>query len=155
MPALRYAGFWRRLVAGLIDSVLIAMVTMLLLFLLSAGNPDLLAQADLSRTPTMLLVLEYLLPATITVVLWHIYGGTPGKLLMSCRIIDARSGERPGLGRCVLRYLGYFVSALVFFLGFLWIAWDRRKQGWHDKIAGTLVIIEDGEQILRDNLAGP
>jgi uncharacterized RDD family membrane protein YckC len=44
--------------------------------------------------------------------------------------------------RLVIRLLCYFVSALPFYLGFLWAAFDRRKQGWHDKIAGTVVIQE-------------
>ncbi len=38
------------------------------------------------------------------------------------------------------RYLGYFASTIPLCLGFLWIAFDKRKQGWHDKLAGTVVI---------------
>ena len=55
-------------------------------------------------------------------------------------MVDAASGARPSLGRLALRFLGYFVSAFPLYLGFLWAALDRRKQGWHDKIARTVVI---------------
>jgi len=46
----------------------------------------------------------------------------------------------PSLGQAIGRYLAYFVSALVLGLGFIWIAFDTRKQGWHDKLAGTVVV---------------
>jgi len=44
------------------------------------------------------------------------------------------------------RYFGYYVSGLILALGFIWIAFDKRKQGWHDKLAGTLVIREGDDQ---------
>jgi uncharacterized RDD family membrane protein YckC len=55
-------------------------------------------------------------------------------------VIDAVSGDAIGTRQALLRYLGYFLSILPLGLGFLWIAWDARKQGWHDKLAGTVVI---------------
>ena len=82
-------------------------------------------------------------PAIYTVFCWWRYGATPGKIAFSARIVDAKSGGRPEIGRLVLRYLAYMLSAAPLFLGFAWIAIDRRRQGWHDKIAGTLVIFEE------------
>jgi uncharacterized RDD family membrane protein YckC len=70
------------------------------------------------------------------------FSATPGKLAMNIRIVDAKTGELPSTGRLVVRLACYFVSAAVLYLGFFWIAIDRRKQGWHDKIAGTVVIEE-------------
>ena len=78
-----------------------------------------------------------------TLFCWHRYGATPGKIAFSARIVDARSGGRPGLGRLAIRYFAYIISAAPAFLGFAWIAIDRRKQAWHDKIAGTRVIYAD------------
>ncbi len=78
-----------------------------------------------------------------TVFCWHRYGATPGKIAFSARIVDARSNGRAALWRLVIRYAAYFVSAAPLFLGFAWIAIDRRKQAWHDKIAGTRVIYEE------------
>jgi len=82
-------------------------------------------------------------PAAATVLFWRFYGATPGKIAIGARIVDARSGGAPSTGRLVGRYFAYLISAVPLFLGFVWIAIDRRKQGWHDKIAGTLVIYDD------------
>jgi uncharacterized RDD family membrane protein YckC len=86
---------------------------------------------------------EALLPAFLVLAFWRRYGATPGKMAVGARIVDARTGAAPSNGRLVARYAGYLVSMLPLFLGFAWIAIDRRKQGWHDKIAGTLVINDD------------
>jgi uncharacterized RDD family membrane protein YckC len=85
-----------------------------------------------------LLVLSAL--ALAVVAFWRLYGATPGKIALGLKIVDAASGQPASLGRLVLRFLGYFVSAFPLVLGFLWAAVDRRKQGWHDKIARTIVI---------------
>jgi uncharacterized RDD family membrane protein YckC len=82
-------------------------------------------------------------PAMAAIFCWHRYGATPGKIAFSARIVDARSGGKPSLARLALRYFAYLASALPFFLGFAWIAIDRRKQALHDKIAGTRVIYEE------------
>jgi hypothetical protein len=46
-------------------------------------------------------------------------------------------------GRALLRYFGFILSALVLSIGFLWIAFDKKRQGWHDKIARTYVAVSD------------
>ena len=69
---------------------------------------------------------------------------TPGKIAIGARIVDARTGEPAGTGQLIGRYLGYFVSTLFLGLGLLWVAFDARKQGWHDKLAGTVVIRRKG-----------
>jgi uncharacterized RDD family membrane protein YckC len=66
-------------------------------------------------------------------------GQTPGKMLLGLRVIQT-SGVRMTFGVAFLRCVGYLISGLFFWLGFLWIAFDGRKQGWHDKIAATLVV---------------
>ena len=81
-----------------------------------------------------------MLPLVLTVFFWRRYRGSPGKLLLGCRVVDARSGGTLSVGQAVLRWFAYIVSMLPLCLGFLWIAWDARKQGFHDKIAGTVVI---------------
>lgn len=83
------------------------------------------------------------LPAAVVILFWRFYGATPGKLAVHAKIVDARTGGAPSTARLVGRYLAYFISAIPLFLGFVWIAIDRRGQGWHDKIAGTLVIYDD------------
>ena len=64
---------------------------------------------------------------------------TPGKLACRLRVTD-EAGRRIGLGRAVGRNLGKFVSAFILGIGFLMVAWTRRKQGLHDLIASTLVL---------------
>ena len=59
---------------------------------------------------------------------------------MGCQVVDADSGERITVKQAVVRYFGYFVSIFTLGLGFLWVAWDKRKQGFHDKMANTVVV---------------
>ena len=74
------------------------------------------------------------------VLLTGIYGRTVGKLALGMKVVR-QDGNVPGLGYALLReVIGKFVSAIALFLGFLWIAWSREKQGWHDFMAGTRVI---------------
>jgi uncharacterized RDD family membrane protein YckC len=61
-------------------------------------------------------------------------------MLLSARVVDARTGNTLTVGQSIGRYLGYFISTLPFGLGLIWVAFDPRKQGWHDKLAGTVVI---------------
>ena len=74
------------------------------------------------------------------IAFWHYRSATPGKMVIHARIVDARTGEPPSVGQLIGRYLGYFVSTLPFFLGLIWVGIDARKQGWHDKLARTVVI---------------
>jgi uncharacterized RDD family membrane protein YckC len=85
-------------------------------------------------------VLFTLIVGVAVVAFWRYCGATPGKLAVGLKIVDARTGGAPGTGRLVLRFVAYLVSALPLYLGFLWAVVDRRKQAWHDKIAGTLVV---------------
>ena len=70
---------------------------------------------------------------------WVRSGQTPGKRLLHLKVVR-RDGQPLSWGTAIARYLGYIVSALPLYLGFLWILWDRNKQGFHDKIAGTVVV---------------
>ncbi len=141
--AARYAGFWRRLAAWFIDTVLFGLLLALLHRLLALGEG-----VGMMMGEGRLLVyghfnlLDNLLALVLTVALWVRFMGTPGKLLLGCQVVDARSGRPLGVGQAVLRYFGYLLSLLPFGLGFLWIAFDRRKQGFHDKLAKTVVLRE-------------
>ena len=88
-------------------------------------------------------LLQVVLPAVAVILFWRYRGATPGKMAISARIVDASTAEPPATGKLVLRYFAYLASTLPLFLGFLWIAFDDRKQAFHDKIAGTLVIYDD------------
>ncbi len=73
------------------------------------------------------------------VAFWVWRGQTPGKMVAGIRVIRT-DGSNITLGVAFLRCLGYIVSAAVIFIGFIWVAFDRHKQGFHDKIAETYVV---------------
>ena len=58
---------------------------------------------------------------------------------MDCQVVDAKTGNPISYLQAFIRYVGYYVSILSFGLGFLWVIWDKKNQGFHDKIAGTVV----------------
>jgi len=152
----RYGGFWRRLFAFLVDKAILYVVSLILFLigLLALG----LRHNLMDRIPTSpadlthgmgifaLLYLAASLLAGMTYFTWFhgIAGRTPGKMLLGLRVIQA-SGDPMTPGIAFLRWAGYLISGPVLCLGFLWIAFDGRKQGWHDKIAATIVIRERGE----------
>ncbi len=139
-----YAGFWRRFMAFLVDMLWITPLLSLLLYFSYSG--ELVSILEFSELKTLLIynILPILVILGLVILwFWIRYGATPGKLLFDCEIVDVRSGENIGLGQILLRYLGYMISVLSLGLGFLWIMWDKRKQGWHDKISGTMVVIHD------------
>jgi len=79
---------------------------------------------------------------------WINYDGqTPGKMAMNIRIIRT-DGASMTHHEVLLRILGEFVSAFILLLGFLWIIFDANNQGWHDKIAGTYVVVTAKKQVV-------
>ena len=76
--------------------------------------------------------------AAYSAVFWMLVGRTPGMMLLGLRVVTA-GGDHPGARRSIIRALGYWVSAIAL-VGFAWIAIDARKQGFHDKLAGTFVV---------------
>lgn len=84
--------------------------------------------------------ISYVCPALVSIWFWCRYRGTPGKLIVSAYVVDAVTYETVSRKQAIIRYLAYFVSFVPLGLGYVWVAFDQRKQGWHDKIAGTVVI---------------
>lgn len=133
----KYGGFWIRLVASMIDTaLLLAIITPLLL---GIYGHDYFAANGIIQGPVDFLI-TWILPLVAVITFWHYKSATPGKMVFNLIIVDAKTLQKPTTGQLIIRYLGYYVSTLFFCLGFLWIAFDKRKQGWHDKIAGTVVI---------------
>ena len=73
---------------------------------------------------------------------WAFRGATPGMMATGIRVVR-EDGGRVGLGTAFLRLLIVILGAIPFFLGWLWVFWDPRHQGWHDKVAKTLVVRAD------------
>ncbi len=134
---LEYAGFWIRVGASLIDSVLMLIIVMPILLVIygrSYWMNEFLVQGFWD------VMLSYILPAVAVIVFWVYQSATPGKMMTNLTIVDAKTGEKPSARQFIIRYLGYYVSMFPLFLGIIWVGIDRRKQGWHDKLAGTVVI---------------
>lgn len=132
-----YVGFWARVGASIIDSILIMLVTMPLL--IAVYGWAYFESTEFIKGP-MELVISYLFPAIAVIVFWRYRSATPGKMAIKAKIVDAKSGGEPSTGQLVGRYCGYFVSMFPLFLGLIWVGLDKRKQGWHDKLAGTVVV---------------
>ena len=142
---LRYVGFWVRLLAFIIDSLAImAMLWFVTLFIPlseSLSGIDMTNRESLlALVPTLLTRLGFdaMFSAVVFLLLWNIIRSSLGKILFRAYIVDS-SGQRARFGQLLVRYLGYFISLFCFGLGFIWIAFDPKKQGWHDKLAGTVV----------------
>lgn len=146
-PYTPYIGLARRLAAVLLDLLLVSFLSSLLGWLLMLQYPD--AEALIGSASNVLT----LLAVPMIVFMWWRFQGTPGKLLLGFRIVDARTGGRPRLWQVMVRLLGFFLSALPLGLGFLWMLWDKRHQSWHDKLARTLVVEDDESRLTLTQLA--
>lgn len=150
-----YGGFWRRALATLFDTLLMTPVVVVLLQLsygrdywrwVAEGGDGMFYGAGE-------IVFGYLLPAVFIVGCWCLFKGTPGKRVLGLAVVDARTGNPLSPARATLRLLAYLVSYIPLGLGFLWIAWDKRKQGFHDKIARSLVVREQSEPLSLEEIA--
>ncbi|HTY02210.1 MAG TPA: RDD family protein [Rhodocyclaceae bacterium] len=135
-----YAGFWIRLGATLIDVILVMAITTPLLTWIYGGEYfDSEVANRIVAGPADFLI-TWVAPFVAAVWFWRARQATPGKMALSLRIVDAGTGGTLSLRQSVIRYFAYLVSTLPLCLGFVWIAFDSRKQGWHDKLAGSVVV---------------
>jgi len=132
-----YAGFWVRVGATLIDTVLLLIIILPILTAIYGSGYWL----DTSLLKGFWdLVFSYVLPAVAVMLFWGAKSATPGKMALGLTIVDARTGGKPTTAQFVIRYIGYFVATFPLALGLIWVGIDKRKQGWHDKLAGTVVL---------------
>jgi len=136
-----YVGFWARVGASLVDTIWILPLVVVWLTLVSGGwrHVTLERVLEWSQSSTEQLLLFAVL-ALVIVPLWVRRSATPGKQLIGARIVDSSTLGPPTSRQLMIRYLGYLLATLPLGVGFLWIAFDPRKQGWHDKLARTVVI---------------
>jgi uncharacterized RDD family membrane protein YckC len=157
MVVYKYAGFWRRLVAYIIDNViiniaffilLIIAVTSLVLGSMSSNSrtwvADLVDPLRLSFTILIVFVFYFVLMMAYFTYFHGMKGRTPGKMMLGLQVLST-DGTPITFGIAFLRSVGYLVSSALLNIGFIWAAFDGKKQGWHDKIAGTVVIIRPQE----------
>jgi len=132
-----YAGFWIRFGASLIDSVIMLIVIVIPLSLIYGEEYWLGEQYFFGFWDGFL---NYVVPFVATIWFWLRFFGTPGKMATKLKIVDAKTGNKLSLGQAIGRYFAYIPSPLPLGLGIIWVGIDKKKQGWHDKLAGTVVI---------------
>ena len=137
----RYAGFWIRAAASVVDTILLGLIIFPLLTSLYGTGYWL--NESFSSGPVDIL-LNYVLPAIAVIAFWVYKSATPGKMLFKLKIISVKDGQAPGFGQLIGRYFSYYVSMIPLFLGFIWVAFDKNKRGWHDKLSSTAVIYVNG-----------
>lgn len=144
----RFAGFWIRTVAYLLDSLILAVIVMALAsagFLGQAsgggGAPSMgeISADMLEANMSLLNLLAFVVSMLYFTIFLGRSGQTPGKMVFGLRVIRA-DGSPPTYVQAAIRTLGYYLNHLTLCIGFLWVGVDRRKQGLHDKIAGTYEI---------------
>jgi uncharacterized RDD family membrane protein YckC/ribosomal protein L40E len=127
-----YATFWIRLAAWAVDTGILTGVQLVL----AASFGDL-------GVVGLILLFAY------RVLFTGIKGQTPGKMLLGIAVINER-GEVPGIGRALVREVpGRLLSEVSLGLGYVWAAWDDKKQAWHDKLARTYVVRKPAGSVLR------
>jgi uncharacterized RDD family membrane protein YckC len=152
-PAFPYGGFWIRLVAHLIDHVILGAVAAPLFFVMAL--PTILrvaheAERNQEPSPEMIMAIlssvflyvviafagQWLYEAWLTSSSWQ---GTIGKRVLRLKVVD-EAGNRISFGRATGRFFAKILSSMFFCIGFIMIAFTERKCGLHDMLAGTMVV---------------
>ena len=135
-----YAGFLIRLVAKIIDWLILFIIlspVYLIPFLITGNpapeNPPILSMIYMAAWFAILILYD--------IIFIKKYNATPGKMIMGIKVVKADKSKITW-GNAILRWFIYKLGSgwWVLFLGALWIIWDKKKQGWHDKAAKTIVI---------------
>ncbi len=146
VKTVKVAGFGLRAAAFLIDMAIVWVLGMLMGVAIGlVGTLLTMYSADGPAPMDRLIILGGLIfSIAYYLATWTKSGQTLGKMAVGIKIVGP-DGQPPSGGKAVLRYLGYILNGILLSIGFLWAAFDRKRQGWHDKIAGTYVIYDDEE----------
>jgi uncharacterized RDD family membrane protein YckC len=150
----RFGGFWRRAAAYGIDKIILHVISIILLLsgmlAIGLGFPAYHhghGRGFFDGIPDgRFIVFYYAMTVFVNMIYFTWFHGatgqTPGKILLNLRVVQTM-GDPMTFGVAFLRWVGCIISAAGICMGFIWVIFDRKKQGWHDKIAGTVVIRED------------
>jgi len=123
-PGLAFGGFWIRLVAYIIDAILLGIVEAILISALKTPGQGIAG----------------IIGIVYFIGLWGTTGQTVGMMPFGLRVVRNSDGGKLTWGNAILRFIGLIVSFAVIFIGVIWVAFDSRKRGWHDMIGGTVVV---------------
>ena len=136
------AGFWVRFAGLFIDGLIFFVVELVLGAFFTTTTTEVVGGVAVtvrtgSSLPTVIIVL---LELAYFGWFWTNRGASPGQQLVGIRVVDSETGGPLKPSQAVVRYIGYLISGIPLLLGFLWAAWDPKKQGWMDKLASTRVV---------------
>jgi len=155
-----YAGFWIRAIAWIIDGFILGIVTTFFWVIVVAivaaiglgTASSISADGTISNDQAVVLgvgilaavAFLFLMTLIVTVLyfvlLWVKRGATIGQSVLGLRVARERDGGPIGWGTAILRYIMLMIGFWIFYLGVIWVAFEPRKRGWHDMVAGTLVV---------------
>jgi uncharacterized RDD family membrane protein YckC len=121
-PGVAFGGFWIRFLALIIDAIIVGIVGSIIV------------------SATQATAILYVLEIAYFVVCWGVLGQTIGMMPFGLKIVRNSDGGKITWGNVIMRLIGWYISAFVICIGFIWVAFDSRKRGWHDMIGGTVVI---------------
>ena len=126
-PGVVFGGFWIRFIACYVDAILVEIIVtaLVLAFIPSIAG---------------VLLASMIVPPVYFIGFWATTGQTIGMMPFRLRVVRNSDGGRIGFGGAVLRLVGFSIATLPLYLGLIWVAFDARKRGWHDRIAGSVVI---------------
>jgi len=152
-----YEGFGRRLLAGIIDSALaFLLMVFLVLVRFAVGGSSPSPSALMAELSGLSVFAPWLLAmiCSAQTLFWRFLAATPGMLLLGCQVVRADNGKPISLLQSLARCAALWLGLACLGIGVLWIIWDRRHQGLHDKLVGSVVIKEDESRIPLDELLG-
>jgi uncharacterized RDD family membrane protein YckC len=123
-PGVAFGGFWIRVVAYILDAIILGIVGGVLGSAAGSAGSGLAA----------------LIQIVYFIGMWGYMGQTVGMMPFGLRIVRNADGGKITWGNAVMRYIGLIVAFICIFIGVIWVAFDARKRGWHDMIGGTVVI---------------
>lgn len=144
-PGVEFAPHGGRLVAYIIDGFIAGIIVFLLALVLI---PILVAGANSGSTGAgagavfIYVFIVLLVSVGYFPFFWARSGQTPGMKIFGLRVVRDADGSRIGAGTAIIRLIGLWISFAVFYIGILWILFDGRRRGWHDLLAGTVVVHE-------------
>lgn len=142
-PGLEFAGYGERLVAYIVDAIIVTIIVVVAsivgAFAIAGGAATGSVGAAVSAG-FLLVIVVFVVSIGYFPFFWARGGTTPGMKMFGLYVVRDSDGGPISGGQAVLRLFGYWVASLVFYLGFIWVFIDKRRRGWHDLIAGTVVV---------------
>jgi uncharacterized RDD family membrane protein YckC len=148
-PGIQFASHGARLVAYLLDTLLVSIVEVVIIAVAAVAGfsgarivDDNVVSLDPGSAVAFLVFLSigFAFAVLYFPFFWARGGQTPGMKPFGLRVVGDLDGSRIGWGTALLRLVGLYVAAAVLYLGLIWIFIDKRRRGWQDLIAGTVVV---------------